>query len=145
MIVVRRLVSGDEGLVFAAAPLFDHPPDPLGTRAFLADLAAYLLVAYVSGEPAGFARAHELPQIDTPRRQLFLYEIGVAATFQRRGVARALIAELLHLCTERDFDEMFVITNGSNAPAMRLYETTGGQREAADDVVFVYSTRDVDP
>lgn len=40
---------------------------------------------------------------------------------------------------------MFVLTNASNAPAMRLYETTGGQREAEDDVVFVYPTRGVAP
>ncbi len=137
--IIRRLGPGDEAEVARAAPLFDRPPHPKVVRAFLADPRSYLLVAYVDGEPAGFIRAHELRQMDTPRPQMLLYEIGVADEFRQRGVARGLIAELEALCRAIDAEEMFVITNGANHAAMELYRSTGGRREAEDDVVFVYA------
>ncbi len=68
-----------------------------------------------------------------------LYEIAVAPAFQRRGVARGLIDAVKTICEGRDVEELFVITNGSNVPAMELYRSTGGRREAVDDVVFVYA------
>ncbi len=77
--------------------------------------------------------------MDTPRPQMLLYEIGVADEFRQRGVARGLIAELEALCRAIDAEEMFVITNGANHAAMELYRSTGGRREAEDDVVFVYA------
>ncbi len=138
-IEIRRLGPDDEERVLEAAHLFDRPPHPEAVRAFLADPRSYLLVAYVDDQPAGFIRAHALQQLDTPRPQMLLYEIGVADAFQRRGVARGLIAELAALCRAIDAEEMFVITNGSNHAAMELYRSTGGRREAEDDVVFVYA------
>ena len=36
---------------------------------------------------------------------------------------------------------MFVLTNTSNTAAMALYASTGGQREALDDAMFVYDLR----
>ncbi len=136
---VRRLGPGDEADLARVAPLFDRPPRAEAMRAFLADPRSYLLVAYVDAEPAGFVRGHELSQLDTPRPQMLLYEIGVADAFRRRGVARRLIAELEALCRAIDAEEMFVITNSSNHAAMELYRSTGGRREAEDDVVFVYA------
>src|SRR5579872_2366679 len=121
---VRRLTSGDEAKVQEAASLFDHPPDEAAVRAFLADPHSYLFVAYLDGRPAGFARAHAMRCLETPRLQMLLYEIGVAPEYRRRGAARALIEALERLCRERGFWEMFVITNESNGPAMRLYEIT---------------------
>ncbi len=135
---IRRLGLGDEMLVVGAAPLFDRPPDATAVRQFLADPHSYLLIAYVEAEPAGFVRAHTLRQLDTLRPQMLLYEIGVAPEFRRRGVARGLIGELKALCRACGADEMFVITNAANDAAMELYHSTGGRREALDDVVFVY-------
>ena len=135
---ITRLGPGDAALVAAATPLFDRPPAPAAVPGFLADPASYLLVAYIDHQPVGFVRAHALRQLDTPRPQMLLYEIGVAPAFQRQGVARGLVEALQALCRERDAEELFVITNETNEPAMELYRSTGGQREAEDDVVFVY-------
>ncbi len=135
---IRRLGPGDEAHVILAAALFDRPPHEEAVRRFLDDPHSYLLVAYDDMQPAGFVRAHALAQLDTPKLQMFLYEIGVDPAFQRRGIARALIAALEAICREHEFEEMFVITNASNHAAMELYRSTGGHREAGDDVVFVY-------
>jgi len=137
-IVIRRLRSGDEANVGAATHLFDHPPDAAAVREFLADGQSYLIVAYASDSPVGFARAHLLPRLDARRRQLFLYEIGVACEFRRRGVARALVEHLKELGTAAGCDELFVLTSVANVAAMRLYAATGGERPADDDMLFVY-------
>lgn len=137
-ISIRRMQPGDEAEVMAADQLFDDPSSLEAVTALLAEERDYLLLAYFDGQPAGMARAVELLRPDTLRRQMFLYEIGTDEQFQRRGVARALIDELLSLSRQRDCLEMFVLTGEGNEPAMRLYQTTGGLRENMDDVMFVW-------
>jgi ribosomal protein S18 acetylase RimI-like enzyme len=138
MIEVFRLEPGDEHRVLAAAFLFDIPPDAQHATVFLADPSSYLLLASIDGKPAGFIRAHELLTLEPPGRQMFLYEIGTEEAYRRRGVARALIEELLRYARERGCSEVFVLSNASSDAAMRLYESTGGVRENPDDVMFVY-------
>jgi GNAT superfamily N-acetyltransferase len=137
-IVIQRMKSGDVAEVLGAPEMFDDPPDATAVAAMLAEERDHLLFAYVDGQPAGMARAVELMRPDTTRRQMFLYEIGTDERFQRRGVARALIQDLLMLCRERDCLEMFVLTGEANEAAMGLYRTTGGVRENMDDVMFVW-------
>ncbi len=135
---IHRRASGDEAQVAQATPLFDHAPHAAAVRAFLADPSCYLLVANVDAQPAGFVRAHELRRLEALRPQVLLYAIGVAPGFRRRGVGRGLLEALKTICRARGAAELFVITNAGKAPAMAQYQATGGQREAADDVVFVY-------
>jgi ribosomal protein S18 acetylase RimI-like enzyme len=53
-------------------------------------------------------------------------------------VGRSLIAESLRLARECGAGKTWVVTNASNAAAMKLYQATGAVRTASDDVVFVY-------
>ncbi|MGH2634515.1 MAG: GNAT family N-acetyltransferase, partial [Tepidiformaceae bacterium] len=138
-VTVRRLTAGDEQLALEAlGQLADDPPDAASTVAFLASASAYLVVGYWKGLPAGFAIAYPLPYFDGRGEMLFLWEIGTAECYRRRGVARAIVEYLLDEARREGYSEMFVITNSGNSEAMPLYETTGGVREALDDVVFAY-------
>jgi ribosomal protein S18 acetylase RimI-like enzyme len=137
-VTIRRMQKGDEAEVIAAPEMFDDPPSTEAVAALLAEQRDHLLFAYMDGKPAGMARAVELMRPDTMQRQMFLYEIGTDESFQRRGVARALVEDLLRLCRERDCLEMFVLTGESNDAAMALYQSTGGVRENPDDVMFVW-------
>jgi len=129
---VEWIRTGDEQRVLAAAGLFDRPPHGPATREYLARDENYLLIAYLDdGTAAGFVRGTELRTLDSPARQMFLYEIGVAPGFQRRGIGKALIRSLEQICRDRGFAEMFVLTNRSNTAAMRLNESTGGHTESA--------------
>jgi hypothetical protein len=47
-----------------------------------------------------------------------------------------MLERLRDLMPERGWDEMFVFTNASNEPAMRLYASAGGVRPNPDDVMF---------
>ncbi|MAF10018.1 hypothetical protein CMK11_06155 [Candidatus Poribacteria bacterium] len=139
---VARMAERDVDAVLSASHVFtDHPDlDESAVQALLGDSRAYLMIGYVEDDPAGFALAYALPRIDARGAMLYLHEVDVLPGFRRMGVATALMDALLGICGEAGFSEMFVISNQSNQAAMRLYESTGGERPAADDVVFVYET-----
>ena len=69
---------------------------------------------------------------------LLIYELGVRPEYRRRRVGTALVEEAKRFCCQGGFMKMWVVSDASNAPAMRLYESTGGRRVAPDDVVFAY-------
>ncbi len=131
---VRRLTVGDED---AACRLIEEVKFVLDDRggeslaptdvcALLADARAYLLGAYVEGQPAGMAYGYCFPRLDGPRPMMFLYEVGVLEQHRRKGVGRALVEELKRLAQERDCRKMFVPTAATNEPAMALYRAAGG-------------------
>jgi hypothetical protein len=51
-----------------------------------------------------------------------------------------MIEALKALCADRGYAEMWVLTNASNAAAMRLYESAGGVREFDDVEMFAFPT-----
>jgi GNAT superfamily N-acetyltransferase len=123
-----------------AAALFDDPIDIGATGAFLADERHHLLIGYIGGQPAGFATAVELLHPDKPQPEMFLYELGVAEEYRRRGVATALMQRLVELCHERNCGEMFVLTDERNAAGAATYAKAGGKPEAAG-VMFTWDWR----
>jgi len=132
---VRRLGVGDEGVLAALATR--EPPARAGE--LLADGRTVFLVAFERDEPIGFVLAYELIRRHGDPSILFLYEVDVAAACRRRGVATALLLELERVARARGIREAFVLTNASNEPAMRLYESLGGVREHDDDVLWTFA------
>lgn len=128
-------------LARTAGHLFDHPADRSALRSYLADRRNLFLLATMRGATAGFLRGTALGQIHTPRRQMFLYEIGVTRRYRRRGVGRALIEHFLSWCRARGFEEAFVFTDPGNRAAVRLYRGTGAVTETPRDRMFVYRLR----
>jgi aminoglycoside 3-N-acetyltransferase I len=119
---IRLLAPGDEGVVRELATS-DGPGDP---EALLADSRTLMLVAFDGARPVGFVLAHELPRRHGERANLFVYEIEVAESHQRRGIASALLARLAELARERGIRTGFVLTEPDNGPANALYRTAGG-------------------
>jgi [ribosomal protein S18]-alanine N-acetyltransferase len=127
-LIVRRLGPGDAGAVAAASHLFDGPARDEATRRFLADAGHHLLVAYDGERPVGFVSGVELTHPDKGT-EMFLYELAVDEPFRRRGIGRALVAELGTLAQERGCYGMFVLTAHDNDAALAAYQTTGARRE----------------
>ena len=93
---VRVLRRGDEPVLTAVAPdVFDDPIDPTAAAAFLADPRHHLAVAIEDGVVVGFASAVTYVHPDKPRPELWINEVGVAPTHQRRGLGRRLLDALL--------------------------------------------------
>lgn len=132
---IRILGRGDEALLVEAVNLSDEGPisGEAATR-HLADPDLVNVVAIEDGVVAGFIYGHVLRRFEAV--SLFIYSVDVDEAFQRRGLAKAMLGALRELGRTGRWDEMFVFTNASNAPAMALYASAGGVRPNPDDVMF---------
>ena len=132
---ISILGPGDEALLAAAVELADEGPLTLEAAArHLADPDLVNVVAVVDDAPVGFVYGYVLRRFE--KTSFFIYAVDVDEAFQRRGLARAMLAALADLGRSGRWDEMFVFTNASNAPAMTLYASAGGVRPNPDDVMF---------
>jgi aminoglycoside 3-N-acetyltransferase I len=133
---IRRLAPGDEKVVRELATS-DSPGDP---EALLADPRTLMLVAFDGERPVGFVLAHELPRRHGDRAKLFVYEVDVAETHRRRGIASALLSRLGELARERGIRTGFVLSEPDNGPANALYREAGGATEAVNVLwTFTYA------
>ena len=121
-IAIRLLDPGDEEVLEELAT-YDGPGDPEG---LLRDPRTLMLVAFEGESPIGFVLAHELPRRHGDRAKLFVYEVDVAESHRRRGIAKALLARLAELARERGVRAGFVLTDDDNVAANALYRTAGG-------------------
>jgi ribosomal protein S18 acetylase RimI-like enzyme len=129
-IELRLLQPGDENVI-RALRTYDGEGDPEG---LLADPRTLMLVAFDDARPVGFVLAHDLPRRHGDRSGLFVYEVDVAATHRRRGIASALLDRLAELARERGIARGFVLTDLDNEAANALYRGAGGEVEGTDIV-----------
>jgi ribosomal protein S18 acetylase RimI-like enzyme len=142
LVVVRCLARSEAALLDAVAPdVFDHEVRPAYLRAFLDDPHSHLAVAIDDGVVVGMASGLVHGHPDKPW-QLFVNEVGVAPSHQRRGLGRALVRCLLERGRELGCRVAWVATEVDNAPARALYLATGGRED--DDLAVVY-TYPLDP
>ena len=130
MTAIRRLGPGDDAVVARLATY----PGPGDRSVLLTDPRSFLLVAFDGDEPVGFVLAHRLPRRHGDPSQLFVYEVEVAETHRRRGIATALLAELAALARERGIASGFVLTEPDNDAANALYRSVGGTNEGTNVV-----------
>jgi ribosomal protein S18 acetylase RimI-like enzyme len=132
---IRVLEPGDEALLIACVAMIEEGElSPQRARAHLTDKDLVCVAALEGGRAAGFVYGHVLRRFEAV--SFFIYSVDVDEPYQRQGAARAMLERLRALMPERGWDEMFVFTNASNTPAMRLYAGAGGVRPNPDDVMF---------
>lgn len=127
-IEVRLLQPGDENVV-RALRTYEGEGDPEG---LLADSRTLMLVAFDGDRPVGFVLAHELPRRHGDPAKLFVYEVDVAESHRRRGIATALLERLAELARARGIRTGFVLTEPDNGPANSLYRDLGAATEAVN-------------
>jgi len=123
---VRRLGVGDEDVIRRLA---ENAPQ----TALLADDGTIFLAAFDGDDPIGFVFGYDLPRRRGAPSILFVYEIDVEPAYQRRGIAKRLLTELLRIAHTRGAAEAFVLTDHDNVAANALYASLGGVRS---DVVM---------
>jgi aminoglycoside 3-N-acetyltransferase I len=106
----------------------DMPDD-----AYLHDLLAsplfVALAARVGSECVGGIAGYLLPKFERAGRELYLYDLAVAAPHRRRGVATALIQALRAEARRLGARIVFVQAHVEDGPALALYRRFG---EAAE-------------
>jgi aminoglycoside 6'-N-acetyltransferase I len=132
-----RVLGPDEAQVLdrVAPDVFDHPVDPRWTSEFFADARHHIAVAIDAGVVVGMATGVHYVHPDKPP-ELWVNEVGVAASHQRQGIARALLEALFAHARTLGCREAWVLTEDDNVAARRLYATVGGREERPIYVTF---------
>jgi aminoglycoside 3-N-acetyltransferase I len=118
------------------AEAFDEVEVHRGKRpgaAWLEDLLAsdhfIALAALKSGKVVGGIVAYELPKYEQARREIYLYDLAVAAAHRREGIATALIRELKKLAASRGAYVIFVQADEGDDAAIALYSRLGTRED----------------
>lgn len=120
---VRRIGPADAGALIALAAtdnLFDEDPgtapsgelNPDGARAFLADPSVLFWLAESGGQAMGFLHCCiQRRRTPGPWAELLLMEMGTHAEWRRRGIGRALVAEMEAWMRRNGVAEVWVPAN----------------------------------
>ena len=135
---VRLVESGDaRSFERVATGVFDGKVDPRLCAEFLADARHHLAVAIDEGVIVGMASAvHYVHPDKAP--QLFINEVGVAATHQHQGLGRRMLDLLLERGRTLRCTEAWVLTDRSNTIAQRLYAATSGAVAPEDTIMYTF-------
>lgn len=90
----------------------------------------FIVVVAMNGEDVvGGLAAYELDKFEQDRREIYIYDLAIAADHRRRGVATQLIKELQRLAVQRKAYVIYVQADPEDDPAIRLYESLGTRED----------------
>lgn len=106
-----------------------HQPD----AGYLADLLAnphFIALAAIDETAClGGLAAYVLPKFEQARNEIYIYDLAVAGSHRRQGIATALIERLKHEAAALGASVIFVQADHGDAPAIALYEKLGAREE----------------
>lgn len=83
------------------------------------------LAALKSGAVVAGLAAYELPKFEQERSEIYIYDLAVAATHRREGIATALIQALKPIARSRQAHAIFVQADQGDDAAIALYSGLG--------------------
>ena len=137
---IHRLQPGEaplyDGMLDLFGAAFDDPESYGAARPGQAWRARLLgsdlftaLVALEGERVVGALAGYELPKFEQERREFYIYDLAVAETHRRRGIATALIRAFGVHAAARGGGVMFVQADPEDAPAVALYDSLGAREE----------------
>jgi len=124
---------------------FGEPDTYNGARpssAYLARLLArdtFIAVAALEGDAVvGGIAAYVLDKFEQERSEVYIYDLAVAESHRRRGIATAMIREVQRIAAGRGGWVIFVQADYGDDPAIALYSKLG---EREDVLHFDISVR----
>lgn len=139
MIEIKLLDSADvHTLDSVAEGVFDDPIIMSSAQEFLNDSRHRLVVALDDKVVVGFVSAVIYLHPDKPAPELWINEVGVAPTHQRRGMGKRLLQCMLEAAKQSGCKEAWVLTDRNNIPAMAMYKSAGGVEESPDPTMFTF-------
>lgn len=140
MAIDIRILRGGEEFVLGrvASDVFDDPIDLQMAKEFLNDPRHHLAVAIDDGIVVGFASAVHYVHPDKHQPELWVNEVGVSPTHQRRGIGKSLMHALFEVAREIGCVDAWLGTERDNQAAMSLYQSLGGEEVREDTVIFSF-------
>ncbi len=138
-LVFKRLETGEAHLLrIVADDVFDHPFDLERAENFLSDPRNILIVAIEDNTIIGQIAAVVHLHVDAPA-DLYIDNLGVTPSRQRRGIASRLIALALDAGQQLEVKAAWVAVDADNVVAHKLYGKTGAA--GVPVLMFSYDTK----
>ncbi|MEO1018585.1 MAG: GNAT family N-acetyltransferase [Pseudomonadota bacterium] len=135
------LQQGDEAYFDQIADgVFDDEVSADFARTFLSDPRHHICVALADGVIVGFASAVDYIHPDKPH-ELWINEVGVAPSFQRRGLGATILRCLMDHAKSLGCAEAWVLTDRSNIGARAFYRQLRGEEEETMMITFDFADR----
>ncbi|MEL6384974.1 MAG: AAC(3)-I family aminoglycoside N-acetyltransferase [Cyanobacteria bacterium J06626_18] len=103
------------------------------SRTYMEDLLAnnyfIAIAALDQGRVVGGLAAYELKKFEQERSEIYIYDLAVAASYRRQGIATAMIQELRRIGFARGAYVIFVQADYQDPPAIALYEKLGAREQ----------------
>lgn len=133
---IRHLGRQDSDDMAGVLDLFAREFDDLENYSRKRPSAAYLekllakdtfiaLAALVDGEIVGALAAYVLEKFEQERSEVYIYDLAVAESYRRRGIATALIERLKERARQIGAWVVFVQADYGDDPAVALYTKLG--------------------
>jgi aminoglycoside 3-N-acetyltransferase I len=137
---LHRLGPGDVMLVRALNEVFGEafgdvatyggePPSDAYLEGLLAKEHVIVVVALAGEAVVGGLIAYELDKFERMRREIYIYDLAVAAGHRRRGIATDLIGHVRGIAATRGAWVVFVQADHGDDPAIALYANLGVREE----------------
>ena len=107
-----------------------QPPSDAYLHAFLDRVDVIVLTtSNESDAVVGGLVGYVLTKFEQERSEVYIYDLAVAQTHRRRGIATRLIDELRSIAREIGAYVIYVQADPPDAPAVALYESVGTREE----------------
>ncbi len=127
-ITIRQATPADAVELARMLNLFDGlgaTPEQVAARMAACAHVLTTFIAELDGRPVGFACLRLVPHLQGDEPYAELTDIFVDAPFRRRGVARALIAQVEAAAQAARAGELVIITGFDNQDAQAAYRASG--------------------
>ncbi len=119
MLVMFGEAFGDRATYTQAQPSDSYLHDLLSSTSFIA------IAALHESTVIGGLAAYVLPKFEQARSEIYIYDLAVAATHRRRGIATALIGELQRIARAKGAYVLYVQADYGDDAAIALYTKLG--------------------
>ena len=137
---VRRLGTDEapllEAMITMFGDAFEDPDNYHRTRPSRAYLQRLLgrdhfiaLAAFAGGAVVGGIAAYVLEKFEQERSEIYIYDLAVADTHRRQGIATAMVRELQCIAAEQGAYVIFVQADYGDDPAIALYAKLGARED----------------
>jgi ribosomal protein S18 acetylase RimI-like enzyme len=112
-----------------AEDVFDLTLDPRRLATYLGSDGHLLIVARSGEQVVGQLAAYVHHHVDQAS-DLYIDNIGVCPEFQRQGIARRLVDDIMAWGKELGCEQAWIVTDTDNIAAQNLYAGRGAEAEA---------------
>jgi ribosomal protein S18 acetylase RimI-like enzyme len=127
---ICRVGPGNSGILARIAPdVFNDAVDPHRLDAYLAFDGSMMVLALDGDLVVGQVKAAVHLHPDKPA-DLYVDEVGVTPSHQRRGIARAMLDEAQRWALERGCADVWLAADPDNRSARSLYESFAESKAA---------------